>query len=272
MAESLGLELLGRERGDVYLAGAAAPSDAAWRLVQSLDSELVRVVAPPSDAVAEDGLIRTAMVGCAAVVNGDQATDAELRVASALAVPVCEGDDLVWDRIVPAFAFVVCRLERDFAHAREAIRTAVEREAGIACLWSDDGRHRTAVPSIIDRTRLLIRDASFVIADLTLGPESPERENPSRAHEIGMGIAFGRDVMLCSQEPRRYPYFSIADMQMTFWANEGELHDAVAQWIRITPGATRRRVLNFELSEPRLATPTFHYESDRRFVGPNVAV
>ena len=125
MAESLGLELLGRERGDVYLAGGGAERcRLAARAVPT--PELVRVVAPPSDAVAEDGLIRTAMVGCAAVVNGYEATDAELRVASALAVPVCEGDDLVWDCIVPAFAFVVCRLERDFAHAREAIRTAVE--------------------------------------------------------------------------------------------------------------------------------------------------
>ena len=91
-------------------------------------------------------------------------------------------------RIRP-YAFFIGRLERDFTHAREAIRVAVEAEAGIPCLWSDDGRHRINVESVRERTRLLIEHAAFVIADLTLGTESPERENPSRAHEIGMTIA-----------------------------------------------------------------------------------
>ena len=77
--------------------------------------------------------------------------------------------------------------------------------------------------SVRERTRLLIKHATLVIADLTLGTESPERENPSRAHEIGMTIAYGRKLMLCSQEPRRDPYFSIGDMQMTFWSTEADL-------------------------------------------------
>lgn len=169
----------------------------------------------------------------------------------------------------PPFAFFVGRLERDFTHAREAVRVAVEREAGIACLWSDDGTHRLDVPSVRERTRLLIREASFVIADLTLGPESPERENPSRAHEIGMALAYERPVMLCSREPRRYPYFSIGDMRMTFWETEAELSDSVATWIRSTPGVFARRVRNYELDGALcIARPEFRFDAARRFVGP----
>ena len=149
-------------------------------------------------------------------------------------------------RIQP-YAFFVGRLERDFAQAREAIRAAVESEAGIPCLWSDDGRHMTNVASIRDRTRLLIKHASFVVADLTLGFENPRQENPSRAHEIGMAIAYDRHTMLCSQEPRRYPYFSVGDMQMAFWATEAELADCVRDWIRAQSSVLARQVFNYRL-------------------------
>lgn len=174
------------------------------------------------------------------------------------------------------YAFFVGRLERDFAHAREAIRAAVESEAGIPCLWADDGRHRVEVESIRERTRLLIRHSAFVIADLTLGKESPERENPSRAHEIGMAIAYGRKLMLCSQEPRRYPYFSISDMQMSFWSDEAELESQVREWIRTSRDSPARTVLNYGLAEavgaaPGIKEPAFTFEPARRFVGPNAA-
>lgn len=175
------------------------------------------------------------------------------------------------------YAFFVGRLERDFAHAREAVRAAVESEAGIPCLWSDDSRHRLEVDSIRERTRLLIRHSAFVIADLTLGKESPERENPSRAHEIGMTIAYGRKLMLCSQEPRRYPYFSISDMQMSFWSDEAELESQVREWIRTSRDSPARTVLNYGLAEaavgaaPRIKEPTFTFEPAWRFVGPNAA-
>lgn len=89
----------------------------------------------------------------------------------------------------PPFAFFVGRLERDFAQAREAVRVAVEREAGIACLWSDDGRHRVDVASVREHTRLLIREACFVIADLTLGREPGAREPQPRARDRdGAGV------------------------------------------------------------------------------------
>jgi hypothetical protein len=171
------------------------------------------------------------------------------------------------------YAFFIGRLERDFTHARVAIRSAVEREAGMPCVWSDSG-HQTNVASVRESTRLLIRNAEFVIADLTLGVESPERENPSRAHEIGMSIAYERPLLLCSQDPRRYPYFSIGDMQMTFWTTEAQLHDCVRDWIRARRGTLARRVFNHRLTEafpgyqPLIDIAPFEYDPRQRYVGP----
>jgi hypothetical protein len=116
----------------------------------------------------------------------------------------------------------------------------------------------------------LIRHAQFVIADLTLGPESPERENPSRAHEIGMAIAYDKPLMLCSQEPRRYPYFMIGDMQMGFWSDEQELGQAVASWIDANRSVVARRVFNHELASATVARPVFAFDPGLRFLGPGL--
>jgi hypothetical protein len=179
------------------------------------------------------------------------------------------------DRVrIPQYAFFIGRLERDFTHAREAIRIAVEAEAGFPCLASDDGLHRIDLESVRERTRLLIKHATFVIADLTLGAESPERENPSRAHEVGMAIAYGRKLMLCSQEPRRYPYFSIGDMQMTFWSTEADLESKVKEWIRTTRDSPARTVLNYGLADAnpkinrKIKKPSFTFDVAKRYVGP----
>ncbi|HEY5705915.1 MAG TPA: hypothetical protein VIS96_10110 [Terrimicrobiaceae bacterium] len=180
--------------------------------------------------------------------------------------------DALKDRIRP-YAFLIGRLERDFTHAREAIRAAVESEAGIPCLWSDNSL-RTNVESVRERTRLLIKHATFVIADLTLGPESPERENPSRAHEIGMAVAYDRKLMLCSQEPRRYPYFSIGDMQMVFWSTEANLESEVKNWIQSNRESVARTVFNYQLGdayadyEPKIGRPSFRYDPKNRYIGP----
>jgi hypothetical protein len=176
-------------------------------------------------------------------------------------------------RIRP-YAFLIGRLERDFAQAREAMRAAVESEAGLPCLWSDDGRHRANIESVRERTRLLIKHSTFVFADLTLVPESPERENPSRAHEIGMAIAYDRKLMLCSQEPRRYPYFSIGDLQMTFWSTEAELECKVKDWIYSNRECLARRVFNYRLMhaypeyEPNIRKPCFKFDPQQRYIGP----
>src|SRR5205823_14665952 len=90
----------------------------------------------------------------------------------------------------------------------------------------------------------------------------PDRENPSRAHEIGMALAYNRPVMLTSEEPRRYPYFSVGDMQMTFWETEDELEKQVRTWIQAERPTVARHVYN--------ASPaTFAFDPKLHFVGPN---
>lgn len=170
------------------------------------------------------------------------------------------------------YAFFVGRLERDFTHAREAIRMAVAHQTGMPCLWADDGCHRTNIESIRESTRLLIKNAAFVIADLTLGVESPKRANPSRAHEIGLALAYGKKLLLCSKEPRRYPYFSIGDLQIFFWSDEKDLYTKVEAWIKINQLARTGHVLNYALekADKGIGIPEyiFNYDPQSRYVGP----
>jgi hypothetical protein len=229
----------------------------------------------------DDARVRRIMSACSGLVMvASQEPSPEvlraMSIGTDLGIPIHEvrPDDAVPDlksdvNPMRPYAFVVGRLERDFTLARQAIRVAVERDAGISCLWADDGRHRTNIESIRERTRLLIKHATFVIAELTLGVESPDRENPSRAHEIGMAVAYDRRLMLSSQEPRRYPYFSVGDRQMTFWDTEDELEQTVRLWIRTHRESVARRVFNYELPEPRIAPPSFTYDPNQRYIGPN---
>jgi hypothetical protein len=173
--------------------------------------------------------------------------------------------------VQPPYAFFIGRLERDFLHAREALRLAVRSELGIECLWSDDGTRRVAIDSVRATTQELIRGATFIIADLTLGPENPRHENPSRAHEIGLASAYGKTLMLCSREPRRYPYFSIGDLQMFFWTDEQDLFDRASAWLRSNRDALGRKVLNETLAQwdpahERYATlPPFQFDPERAY-------
>jgi len=264
-------------KADVYLASAG---EVPWDVVAVLDAAGVRVVGDVPGLPRDEARIRRIVSGCDALIttgNG-QSTDVDTasRISAELGLP-----HLVLERGAPLpeimrrgararpYAFFVGRLERDFTLAREAIRAAIEREAGIACLWADDGRHRTSVTSVRESTRMLIEHASFVIADLTLGIENPRQENPSRAHEIGMAMAYQRPLMLSSQEPRRYPYFSIGDLQMTFWETEDELERRTRSWVRAHAGSVARRVFNHELPSPVLAPTAFVYDRARRYIGPN---
>lgn len=253
------LELLEPGGADVYVDGPV-PEE----VIAALDRAGLRAIngderARGSAVAVLDVHAGTARVGSDTRTSGDLDGLVQwlvARVASA--------------RVIPAYAFFVGRLERDFVQARSAVRAAVTREAGIPCLWVDDGTFRTNVESVRHRTMELIRHAAFVIADLTLGPESPHQENPSRAHEIGLAIAYDRPLMLCSQEPRRYPYYSIGDMQMTFWEDEAELERAVGAWIAAHPDLPHRHVLNTALPESRLPRPDFQFEPENRFVGPGL--
>jgi len=253
------LELLEPGQVDVYIDGVAPDG-----VVEALDGAGFRAV--NGDERAKDT--------CVAVVDVDAATvrlgDATHKAAEPRDVVQSLMEHVPFAATNPSYAFFVGRLERDFAQARSAIGAAVEAEAGVPCLWVDDGRHRTNVNSVRERTQQLIRHAAFVIADLTLGPESPHQENPSRAHEIGLAIAYERPLMLCSQEPRRYPYYSIGDMQMAFWQDEEELAASVQSWIAAQPQLPRRHVLNAALPVPRLPSATFQFDPSTRFIGPRV--
>lgn len=253
------LELLEPGGVDVYVDG---PPPA--HILESLDRAGIR-------AVNGDKRAKDASVAVLDMREGTMRLDGEIHRSS-------DPDALVrWlvERLasiaaIPSYAFFIGRLERDFAQARNAIRSSVEQEAGLPFLWVDDGRFRTNVDSVRERTRELIRHATFVVADLTLGPESPHQENPSRAHEIGLAIAYEKPMMLCSQEPRRYPYYSIGDMQMTFWHDEQELAASVRAWIAAHPTLPRRHVLNTALPASRLSYPNFRFDPAACFVGPRL--
>jgi hypothetical protein len=276
------LEILAPGRTDVFLAAGnvAVP----WQIIEQLDRMGIRVVGPLPDCVDDSDQVLSIMRGCSGTVIVQPNPQAE-AIALDLGVPrltVIPGTEVDLDpfqkavlrgrRRIRSYAFMVGRLERDFRQARDAIRAAVEYAAGIPCLWIDDGRHQTNVESIRERTRLLIKNATFVIADLSLGVENPERENPSRAHEIGMAIAYSRPLMLCSQEPRRYPYYSIGDMQMAFWLSEDELETTVEEWIRAKKELVAHHVFNYQLPASAISSFVFTFDPQQRFVGPNLRV
>ena len=277
--DSFELEILAPGRADVFLA--CEEMEVPWPVVERLDRAGIRVVGAPRDRVADPAQLRALMRGCSGALIVASQPRAE-AIALDLGVPrlsILPGTEVDLEPFLEAvlrggrlraYAFLIGRLERDFCQARHAIRAAVESAAGIPCLWIDDGCHRTNVESVRERTRVLIQHATFVIADLSLGAESPERENPSRAHEIGMAIGYERHLILCSQEPRRYPYYSIGDMQMAFWSSEDELAALLMKRIGATNGLVPRRVFNYELSQPAISRPEFKFDPSQRFVGPNL--
>jgi hypothetical protein len=294
------VEIGGRSRADIFLVCADGDTS-IWPLVRQFDQAGVCVVGdvPGSGSAANRAVtIASACDGTVAVLSSTESSAEELaqirahvdraRETGQPSLVVHPDDDEARVRVgienvieqaagrsaaARPYAFFIGRLERDFSHARAAIRAAVEREAGIACLWSDSD-HQTNVVSVRESTRLLIKNAAFVIADLTLGVENPHGENPSRAHEIGMSIAYERPLMLSSQEPRRYPYFSIGDMQMTFWETEAHLYESVRHWIRARRGGLARTVFNHHLPErfpgyqAVIGAPNFNYDPALRYVGP----
>lgn len=275
MTEDFELDISVPWKADVYV-DVSNGDDVPWPDIAQLDQAGIRSIADLPDARYDDERVRRIMSGCSAVMTDQPST---MRLAEDLMLPIHDSVGAVVTSVAAStrirpYAFLIGRLERDFAHAREAMRVAVEREAGIPLVWIDDGRHRTNVEGVRESTRLLIRHTAFVIADLTLGVESPDRENPSRAHEIGMAVAYERRVMLTSQEPRRYPYFSIGDMQMAFWETEDELERIVGEWVRAAREWVSRRVLNAELPSvghvPKITPPMFRFDPAKRFIGPNL--
>ena len=304
-APSRALEIVTDHRADVHVIGWDR-SASAWRVVRALDRHGIRAIVDVADERPDSRRMARLTRECSALVvfGGGSGSDADGLIAAAVSagVPVAsvgpgedvipgatwfdlrdiEDDNAAWRAFasqavlrhpaVTPYAFFIGRLERDFTQARAAIRTAVEAEAGMTCVWADDGRHRTGSVSVREQTHELIRHAAVVIADLTLGKENTEHTNPSRAHEIGMALAYERPVVLCSQEPRRVPYYSISDLQMAFWADESELAALIRRRLRADRADLGRTVLNHALPNegggPHVAAPVFRYDPSARYVGP----
>jgi hypothetical protein len=173
------------------------------------------------------------------------------------------------------YAFLITRVKADFSLARSAITTAVSEEAGIPCLWSGDNIHTTNIESIRESTRLLIKNAEFIVADFTLGSESPEVYNPSRALELGIAMAYRRPVLMFAQGPRKDPFFAAGDLQVFFWENEEQLYNIVKGTIYSKRADLGRWVWNYELKKRdadyplKISIPKFHMDSSYRYIAPN---
>jgi hypothetical protein len=173
------------------------------------------------------------------------------------------------------YAFLISRLERDFDLPRNAISAAVAKHAGIPCVWADAPSYHSNVEGIRERTRLLLKNAHLVVADLSMGPENLEHDNPSRAHEIGMSLAYRRKTLVFAQEPRRTPYYGIADQQVEWWSSEAELHGQVRDALYRERADIGRQVYNWKLSDrdakyqPTIAVPFFNPTQGPSYKGPH---
>ena len=282
--EDVAVEVLSPVRADVFLHGEPREP---WRvpLISYLDRAGIRVIGDIPGLEPDTERMRRIAGTCAGCISvgADPPPIPHLQLphlGRQLSDQTCRSlDDFIAglpDKPpIPAYAFMIGRLERDFAHAREAFRAAVEKEAGITCLWSGDGRHLTKSDGVRGTTNTLIQHATFVIADLSLGAENPDHENPSRAHEIGLATAFGRPLMLCSREPRRHPYFSVGDNQIFFWADEEELFEKTIAWIGAHRAEIARTVWNDRLSEwgsideVQIRASPFTFDLGRSYLWPD---
>ncbi len=303
-------DILTSYRADVFVAGWDG-ADPSHYVVAALDAHNMRAIGDVDDAPPDDARIARLMQGCSALIvldsgSGESGAFLERKVAEECGIPIAvvhrdgtgtagsaarialsldavvDGSER-WEALLveatshrppTPYAFFIGRLERDFRQARQAIRVAVEDETGMPCLWADDGRHRTGLTSVREQTRLLIEHSSLVIADLTLGIENPVHTNPSRAHEIGLATAYGRPLVLSSQEPRRVPYFSIGDLQMIFWEDEAELTMLMRRRLRAERQLLGRTIYNYRLPDRLtrvIRRPSFTYDPVHRYVGPGLA-
>jgi len=174
------------------------------------------------------------------------------------------------------FTFLTTRLKPDFKQIREAIKVGVENELGLPCIWSDDNRHHTSISGIRERTRLLIRDCNLFVAEITNSTELPDSTSPSRAHEIGMAVAYQKPIILAKQEPRNSPYFSAGDLDTIHWKDEKELYEQIILGLSKQKEKLGRRVFNFELQTrvpdylSNVRKLEFKYFKKNRYISPNL--
>ena len=169
------------------------------------------------------------------------------------------------------FAFLSTRLKADFSLARTAIASAFDQSLGLTCLWADSPGYSTAIEGIYDRAKSLIKESQFVIVDLTFGPESPEYDSPSRAHEVGMAQAFEKEILATAQQPRREPYFAASMLQLKFWKDEADLRAQVVDWA-MDPERQKafgRRVYSYEVEGSGYESRRFKFDPKHAYTAPN---
>ena len=148
---------------------------------------------------------------------------------------------------IQPYSFLISRLQPDFNLPRNACIAAAETASGIPCIWIDSSNYRTNIEDTVERARLLIKHAEFVIAEMSLSDENPESDNPSRAHEIGLATAYRKKVYPVSHLPRRPPYHGLVNRQLVWWDNEEQLFQDLYDTIYKERGFIGRHVYNQDL-------------------------
>ena len=150
---------------------------------------------------------------------------------------------------VGPYSFLITRLQPDFALPRAACTAAAENASGTPCIWIDSKNYSTNIDDTTERVRLLIKHAEFVVAEISLTEDNPDFDNPSRAHEIGIAMAYGKKLFLVSHEPRRHPYHGVVPRQLVWWNNEAELYEDLKTAIYAERGEIGRYVYNEEIQK-----------------------
>jgi hypothetical protein len=170
----------------------------------------------------------------------------------------------------PAYAFMATRIHDDFQLIRSAIRSAVESDLHIPCIYFEDRRIVTAPCGVRERTREMIRGASLFVADLTHSDSCPDHDSPNTAHEIGMAMAYGIPIVTCARQPRRNLYFLAGDLDAIFWKNEQDLFEQLRAWLN-----PRRELLGLRIpdqgDEPsRPMSAAFEFDPALQYTGPSM--
>jgi hypothetical protein len=163
---------------------------------------------------------------------------------------------------VPKYGFLITRLQPDFSLPRKACVAAVVRSTGFPCLWIDAPNYSTNIDDTIERVKLLIKHSEFVVAEISLTAENPDFDNPSRAHEIGLATAFGKEVIPVSHDPRRHPYHGIVSGHVVWWQDEAELYDNLVERLHSKRGTIGRHVYNWDLPDGESSLPPAQFVND----------
>lgn len=122
------------------------------------------------------------------------------------------------------YGFVIARLQPDFEAVRRSLVSASETATGLRCIHLDSAGYTPNITDTTERARVLIREAQFVVADISIVGDEGEFDSPSRAHEIGLAIAYRKPLFLTSQLPRRELYHGIVGNQVLWWPDEESLY------------------------------------------------